>query len=240
MKSNKEKTIQDEKMVKASTDYHIASFVKETNQKNGPGHVSVATVKQQEGKTKINHTSFFPGAVGSLVNAVTFGSVPVGGQLANDYKEDLEEADHVFIKKCRPEEYKNGVQAQKKFEDDVKSGSRYYAVFGIINPLSSPVAAAYSAYQSSQLSRKKFEQTNGNAPKEDMCGIEVYDNDSHVQKKIEVDNCCSSSTHICNAAGVSVSNPLVPTFFPTELRQQGFEKIDKEEFKSRFVNNNKK
>lgn len=67
-----------------------------------------------------------------------------------------------------------------------------------------------------------------------MCGIEVYDDSSHVKKDIGVDNCCSSATNICNGAGIPVANPLVPSFFTKELQKHGFQTIDKEEFKSKF------
>ncbi|KTD00359.1 hypothetical protein [Fluoribacter gormanii] len=230
MHSNKEKT---EKKEKANAEYHLASLVKETNQQNGPGHVSISAVKQREGQTKIMHTSFFPGAVGSLVNAVTLGSVPVGGQIAEDPKQDIDEADAVLVKKCSKEEYKNAVKTQKKFHGEVKEGTRAYSVFGPINPISYPIASAYGAFYSSQLSAKKFKSNQGGAP-EDMCGIEVYDDSSHVKKDIGVDNCCSSATNICNGAGIPVANPLVPSFFTKELQKHGFQTIDKKEFKSKF------
>lgn len=44
---------------KSEAEYQIGVCVKDTNQENGPGHVSAMLIKKKEGKTKVYHTSFF-------------------------------------------------------------------------------------------------------------------------------------------------------------------------------------
>lgn len=71
----------------------------------------------------------------------------------------------------------------------------------------------FCAFKNSQLTAKKFESIHGVAPSEDMCGIEVYEDDCHVTAEVKLDNCCSSATHIFNGGWNSYIEPLHTNFF---------------------------
>lgn len=220
---------------KNGTEYNLVAYVKETNQENGPGHVSVSAVKQKNGKSKVSHTSFFPGAFGSLLNAVTLGSIPVKGQQADSHKEDFDEANHVLVKKVGKEDYKKAKQAQKEFSEEVKTGQKFYSVFGRANPCASFLASAFSAFRNDYLTTQAYKKNNGFHPPEDMVGINIYGNDDHVDAGTSTpENCASSSAYILSRAGVSMRSPLIPNFFTDKLEEQGFEKIDKKEFEKKF------
>ncbi|WP_019216106.1 hypothetical protein [Legionella tunisiensis] len=142
--------------VPEQTKYHLFAFVKDTV--DGPGHVSISAVKETTVKKKINHTSFFPGPLGSFINGITLGSVPVKGKLAPNHQEDLEEAEHVLVKPIDKEQYKSAVQAQKSFSRDVAEGMRFYSVFGTLNPLATFVTSFFTAHGNAHATIEKHKK----------------------------------------------------------------------------------
>lgn len=219
-----------------STQYMLATYIKDTGQENGPGHVSASIIKQRPGTpSKIHHTSFYPDSFVSIINALSLGSIPVVGRLADSHLEDLSEADHVLIKPISRDEYKRGLRGQSEFSSDVNRGHRFYSVFGSKNPL----ALVFSKYMSHQinagLTSKNYESIYGHTPPEDNMGIALFDDTVHVSSRdIEPDNCASSVTHLLKHSGVNLKNPVIPTLFKPELEKKGFEPISKNEFKSKI------
>ncbi|HAT1129393.1 TPA: hypothetical protein JFQ38_002114, partial [Legionella pneumophila] len=55
------------------TKYEFGVCVKETNNENGSGHVSAFTRKTKEGKSTVTHTSFFPSALGGILQRFSLG-----------------------------------------------------------------------------------------------------------------------------------------------------------------------
>ncbi|QMT60305.1 hypothetical protein [Legionella sp. PC997] len=222
---------------KSEAEYQIGVCVKETNQENGPGHVSAMLIRRKEGHTKVYHTSFYPGPFGSFVNGMTLGSVPVIGELAQDHKQDLEEADHVLVASVSKETFKGAKKGQQSFSKDVVSGRRMYSVFGKDNPIAHGMTHLFSGYKGAQLTVAKHVKETGYEPPEDHCGIHVYDNDSHaeIKKGPLVDNCASSVSHVLRKAGYKdFQNPKIPTFFTPELQKHGFVKMEKLDFMKEF------
>ncbi|KTC90318.1 hypothetical protein OQJ18_04445 [Fluoribacter dumoffii] len=226
---------------KSTTEYQIGVCIKDTNQENGPGHVTTLLIKKKEGKTtQIRTTSFYPGPVGSLVNGVTFGSVPVSGQLAPDHLEDVKEADHVLVKSLPKEQFKNAKQGQTEFNEDVKKGHRLYSVFGKENPLAKGMKRLVQGAGGAHMVVEKHKKETGCYPPEDFCGIHVFDDDHPTPPKVRIDNCSSSATHILRRGGIDFENPLIPTFFTSELQKHGFNKVDKDTFVKEHCNSSKK
>ncbi|MCL9683349.1 hypothetical protein [Legionella maioricensis] len=212
------------------TEYKIGVCVKETNQENGPGHVSALLIKQKEGKTKVYHTSFFPSMLGSIVNGITIGSIPVKGLLAQDHMQDVEEADHVLVTSIPKEQFQKAKDGQKEFSNDVQIGRRVYSVFRKANPLANLLSKVINGAGGAQSVIEKHKK-EGYYPPEDYCGIHVFDDDHPKIEKIRVDNCTSSVTHVLRKAGYNnFQNPGIPTDFTSELEKHGFTKVDKEEF----------
>ncbi|KTD68249.1 MULTISPECIES: hypothetical protein [Legionella] len=230
---------QQPKPQQAKTEYQIGVCVKETNQENGPGHVTAMLIKKKEGQTQIHTTSFYPGLLGSIVNGLSFGSIPVLGQLAKDHVQDVQEADHVLITSVPEEQFKKAVEGYTEFSEDVKSGHRLYSVFGKANPLAQGFKKIVKGASGAQLVVEKHKQEMGCYPPEDMCGIHVFDNDHPKVPKMRVDNCASSVTHILQSAGYSFDNPTIPTFFTSELTKHGFAKVDKDEFMKEHCSDHK-
>lgn len=213
-----------------TTEYQIGVCVKETNQENGPGHVTALLIKKKGEQTQIHTTSFYPGPFGSLFNGITFGSLPVLGQLAPDHVQDVKEADHVLISSVPKEQFKKAKQGHTEFSEDVKKGHRMYSVFGKANPIANGVKKLTQGAAGAQLVIEKHKKETGAYPPEDMCGIHVFDNDHPEVPKMRVDNCASSVTHVLKRAGFNFNNPIVPTFFTPELEKHGFTKVDKDNF----------
>lgn len=219
-----------------STQYMLATYIKDTGQENGPGHVSASIIKQRSGTpSKIRHTSFYPDSFASILNALSLGSIPVVGRLADSHLEDLSEADHVLIKPISRDEYKRGLRGQSEFSSDVNRGQRFYSVFGSNNPLALVLSRYMSHMRNAELTAKNYKSRYGHTPPEDNTGIAVFDNTMHVSSRnIEPDNCASSVTHVLKHAGVNFNNPEIPTLFKPELEKKGFETISKDDLKSKF------
>ncbi len=214
--------------------YQLVTYVKDTNQENGPGHVSVSLMKQRYGTNKITHVSFFTTALGSIVNGVSLGSVPVPGIISNDHEPDLNGAEHVLVKEISRNQYKSAKIAQREFTNDVVDSRRLYSVFGNLNPISRGLTFLFNQYRNADLTAEKYKEKHSCYPPEDHCGVTVYD-DNHVEEKIKVDNCSSLVTHVLNSAGFKFKNPVVPTFFTDQLKNMHeFESIEKSEFISKF------
>jgi hypothetical protein len=217
-----------------SRAYQLVTYVKDTNEENGPGHVSVSLMKQKDGKNKVSHTSFYTGPIGSFVNGISLGSVPVQGIVSNDHLSDLEQAEHVLVKEISRNQYKDGKIAQKKFSDDVDQNRRFYSVFGTLNPLPLLLTSLLNNYRNANLTAEKHHEEHNSYPPEDHCGVPVY-TDSHIGEKVKVDNCSSSVAHVLNGAGFKFKNPIIPTFFTDQLQvNHKFESVNKSEFKSKF------
>ncbi|HHF7375550.1 hypothetical protein [Legionella bozemanae] len=221
---------------KKEVEYQIGVCVKDTGQENGPGHVSTLLIKKKGDSTTISHTSFFPGPLGSVVNGLTLGSIPVKGQLAPDHIQDIQEADHVLVASVSKEQFKNAKKGQKEFHQQVESGQRAYSVFGKSNPIAKGLNSLANGCKGAQLVTEKHLQTSGSLPPEDFCGIHVFDDDHpKIEKKVRVDNCASSVTHVVQKSGfVDFKNPNIPTFFTSELEKHGFKKVEKVDFAKKF------
>ncbi|PWY54864.1 hypothetical protein DGG96_14675 [Legionella qingyii] len=221
---------------KSEAEYQIGVCVKDTNQENGPGHVSAMLIKKKEGKTKVYHTSFYPGPFGSILNGMTFGSVPVKGQLAPDHMQDVHEADHVLVTSVPKETFKGAKNGHKKFSKEVQDGRRMYSVFAKDNPIANGINKLALGCKGAQLTIEQHLQKTGSHPPEDMCGIHVFDNNHpEIKKGPRVDNCASSVTHVLRKAGYKdFKNPKIPTFFTSELENHGFVKMEKEDFMKQF------
>ena len=221
---------------KSEAEYKIGVCVKDTNQENGPGHVSAMLIKTKDGKTEVSHTSFYPGAIGSIANAVSLGSFPVPGELAPNHKQDIEEADHVLLASVSKETFKSAKKGQKGFSKDVESGRRMYSVFGKDNPIAHGLNQVAIGCKGAQLTIEQHMKDTGSHPPEDMCGIHVFDdNHPEIKKGPLVDNCASSVTHVLRKAGYkNFQNPKIPTFFTPELQKHGFVKMEKVEFMKHF------
>jgi hypothetical protein len=217
---------------KKDTKYEVVVCVKDTNNENGPGHVSGFTRKTQEDETTVNHTSFFPGAIGSLLNAITFGSIPVVGQLAPNHTEDLQEADHVLVSQVSEEQYENMKKAQIEFSEEVDNGRATYSVFGTSNPLANLIPSFLIGGEGAKEVMEQHIKDTGCLPPEDHCGIHVYSDDKHPEltDTIKVHNCASSVSTILQAGGFNFDNPKIPTFFTSALKDLGFEEVDKNLF----------
>ncbi|WP_392537191.1 hypothetical protein [Legionella sp. 227] len=211
-------------------EYHVAVCVKDTNQENGPGHVTALLIKKKEGKTEIRTTSFYPGFFGSIINGMTFGSIPVSGQLAPDHKQDVEEATHILTTSVTKEQFKGAKKGQNEFTKDVTKGHSTYSVFGEANPLVNGFKHLLHGAAGSQKVIEKSKKETGCYPSEDICGFHVYDDNHPEVPKIKVDNCASSVTHVLKSAGYDFENPTIPTLFTPALEKHGFSKVDKESF----------
>ncbi|QBR84857.1 hypothetical protein E3983_11140 [Legionella israelensis] len=212
--------------------HYMVTYVKET--KDGPGHVSVSVLKQKKTDSKVSHTSFFPGALGSLINGVTFGSVPVRGEMAPSHHEDLEEADRVLVKEIERDTYKKAKIAQKEFSREVENGQRFYSVFGHWNPIASTFSHLFSAFRADHMTKMDYTRRHGFSPVEDMCGFNLYDENEVKIDGIKTDNCSSSVRHVLNGAGMNIEHTLVPSLFTPKLQKRGFQEMDKSEFKTKF------
>ncbi|KTC97162.1 hypothetical protein [Legionella erythra] len=213
--------------------HFIGVFVKDT--KEGPGHASVCTVKKKAGEeTEVTHTSIYPGPLGSLINGMLFGSVPVRALLASTHEQDLDESDHVLLKPVDETAYKEAQATQRLIERSTSKGHTMYSVFGKFNPVAAMTSRFFSAHKSAQQTIKNYQDHLGVQPPEDMCGIVVYPNNSHVVEPVEVHNCTSTVGEVLRVAGVDVPETLVPSFFPPRLENTGFVRVDKKEFTSRF------
>ncbi|KTD75130.1 hypothetical protein [Legionella waltersii] len=214
------------------TKYEVVVCVKDTNNDNGPGHVSAFTRSTSEGEeSTVTHTSFFPGAIGSLLNALTLGSVPVIGQLAPDHQQDYDEADHVLVSPVSKEQYQDMKKEQQKFSKEVENGRSIYSVFGTTNPFANLIPSFLSGSEGARQVSEQYKAEVGCFPPEDHCGIEVYSNDKHpevVPEPMKVHNCASSITSILQAGGFKFDNPTIPTFFTSQLQDLGFKEINKE------------
>lgn len=209
--------------------YHMVAYVKDSN--NRPGHVSVSLLEQKGPGSKVYHTSFNPLGFWSLVNGMTFGSIPVFGHIETNHREDLEESDHIYRIKLTEEQFKRARKAQESFLRDVHTGRRLYSVFGSYNPLAHGLSHLFWAVKSALLTREKFFQEHFSVV-EDSCDIPVYPDEMHVSVKPTItDNCSSSVTHVLSKTGFSFKNPVIPTLFSGELEKQGFEKILPEDVK---------
>ncbi|KTD75131.1 hypothetical protein Lwal_3172 [Legionella waltersii] len=230
MQTKSETTTQEPtKKNKTPATYEVVVCVKNTNNENGPGHVSGFTSKKRDGQTSITHTSYFPGAVGSLINGFTFGSVPVPGQLEPKHEQDLKEADHVLKATLTKDQYKQMKKAQKEFSQEVESGQRTYSVFSTSNPLASFFPNVLRGGTGAKLVKEKL----GCEPPEDHFGMPVYDNDHPKVPKLKVDNCASSVTHLLKKGGFKFENPKIPTFFTPALQELGFEEVSKSMFSAK-------
>lgn len=210
--------------------YQIGVSIKETNQENGPGHVSTFVRKIYGHNSKITkHTSFFAGPVGCLINGLSFGSIPVTGQLAHSHSTDLHEAEHVMVTDVTKEQYQQAKTAQYQFQEEVASGKRLYSVFGGFNPLATCMSQLISVSTAAQKTHDHHKQNTGLAPTEDHCGIPVYDNNVHAPiTTLKIDNCTTSVEHVLKSAGFKFDNPHIPTFFTAELEKHGFSHINKD------------
>ncbi|KTC90315.1 hypothetical protein OQJ18_04460 [Fluoribacter dumoffii] len=218
------------------TEYQIGVCVKETNNDNGPGHVTALLIKKKAGVTRIHTTSYYPSAFGSIINGLSLGSIPVPGQLAQDHVQDVQEANHVLVSDVPKEQFKKAKEGHTEFSEDVKRGRRFYSVFGTANPLAKGCKKLAQGARGAELVVQKHIKETGFHPPEDMCGIHVYDNDHPTVPKLRVDNCASSVTHILRRAGYDFDNPTVPTFFTKELERHGFSKVDKDAFVKEHCN----
>ncbi|MFC7781458.1 hypothetical protein [Legionella taurinensis] len=215
-------------------DQHfIGVFIKDT--KEGPGHASVCTVKKKaDGETKVTHTSIYPGPVGSLINGMLFGSVPVRAMLATTHEQDLDESDHVLLKSVDETAYKEAKATQQQIEHRASNGHTMYGVFGRFNPLATMTSRLFEAHKSAHKTIRRYQEHLGVHPPEDMCGIVVYPNHSHVVEPVEVHNCTSTVGEVLRGAGVEVPETLVPSFYTPRLENTGFTRMDKKEFTGRF------
>lgn len=214
--------------------YQQAVYIKETNQENGPGHVSTSIIKKSEEDTIVNHTSFHPTTFGSIINALSLGSIPVYGKVINDLDSDLSEADHVLVKDITEKEYKAALKMQREFVKEVESGHHFYSVFGSFNPLATGFTLFFNTCKSAHKTAENHKDIEGFYPLEDHIGIPVFSNSVHVKvKESTIHNCVSSTCKILNAANIKIDNPVTPTNFTQELiTEHGFERVDKEEFSS--------
>ncbi|MBA2709709.1 MAG: hypothetical protein H0U57_03845 [Tatlockia sp.] len=220
--------------VEGKRAYQVVTYVKDTNEENGPGHVSVSLMKQKNGNNKISHTSFYTGILGSFINGVSFGSVPVPGIVSNNHEVDMNEAEHVLVKDISREQYKSAKMAQQEFSKDVAANRRIYSVFGSLNPLSLALTTLLNHYRNANLTAEKHKEEHSCYPPEDHCGLTVYDI-GHVEEKVKIDNCSSSVTHVLNGAGFKFKNPVIPTFFTDQLQDKHeFKSVEKSEFISKF------
>ncbi|MCW8397423.1 hypothetical protein OQJ26_01260 [Legionella sp. PATHC038] len=213
-------------------EYYIGVCVKDTNQENGPGHVSTFVHKVKDDTPKTHHFSLFPGLIGSILNGLSFGSIPVQGQYAQDHKEDIKEANDVLLKKVSKEQYKKAKQAQKEIKKEVDNNQCIYSVFGEQNPLASAFTKLFTGGTGAKLSIENHQKENGCFVPEDFDGsIGTLYRDHHhptSEPKIKVENCASSVTKILNQANISVTNPQIPTFFKQVMQEQGFVNVKKE------------
>jgi hypothetical protein len=216
------------KKVKTPATYEVVVCVKNTNNENGPGHVSGFTSKKREGQNTINHTSFFPGQVGSMVNGFSLGSIPVSGQLDANHEQDVQEADHVLVAKLTKDQYKQMKKSQKEFSKDVDSGRRCYSVFSTSNPM----VSIFPNLLRGATGAKLVKQKNGFEPHEDHFGFQVYDDEHPKVPKIKVDNCATSVTHMLKKGGFKFNNPIIPTYFTPALKELGFEEVAKSTLKN--------
>ncbi|MCE0723767.1 MULTISPECIES: hypothetical protein [Legionella] len=216
---------------KKEVEYQISVCVKDTNQENGPGHVSALLIKKKGNSTTISHTSFFPGPFGSVINGLTLGSVPVKGQLAPDHVQDIQEADHVLVASVSKEQYKSAKKGQQEFHQQVETGQRAYSVFGKSNPIAKGLNRLANGCKGAQLITEKHLKTSGSLAPEDMCGVPVFDDDHPKFEKVRLDNCSSSVSLVVKKGGfVDFKNPKIPSFFTSELEKNGFQKVDKVDF----------
>ncbi|CAM2841060.1 Uncharacterised protein [Legionella steigerwaltii] len=204
---------------KSEKKYEAVVLVKDSGGPAGPGHVSVTFVKKEEGGTpKKSHTSFFPGAFGSILTGLSFGSIPVLGQVEKNPEVDFKEANHVLRKEITKEEYKKGTATQDEFHKDTTTGKNVYAVFGTANPISEVVCDTYCK------SHVEGDAFSGIPPEMER-----------IAEKPEIHNCASSVTKVLKGSGLhSFSNPIIPTFFTQELKQHGFEEVDKKAMENIF------
>ncbi|MCW8407482.1 hypothetical protein OQJ13_00655 [Legionella sp. PATHC035] len=219
------------KSEQAKAEYHVAVCVKDTNQENGPGHVTALLIKKKEGKTEIRTTSFYPGFFGSIVNGLTFGSIPVSGQLATDHKQDVEEATHILTTQVTKDQFKGAKKGQNEFTEDVIKGHSTYSVFADANPLVNGFKHLLQGASGSQRVVEKTKKETGCHPLEDVFGFPVYDDNHPEVPEMKVDNCASSVTHVIKGAGFkNFENPNIPTLFTPALEKHGFTKVDKDSF----------
>lgn len=213
-------------------EYYIGVCVKDTNSENGPGHVSAFVHKVKNDVPKTDHFSFFPGPIGSLLNGLTFGSIPVLGQYAPDHKEDIKEANDVLLKKVSKEQYKKAKQAQKEIKKEVDTNQCIYSVFEYQNPFVSAATQLFSGGTGAKLSIKNHVSQTGCFVPECFDGSigTMYRDEHHptTEPKLTVDNCSSSVTKILNRADISFKNPVIPTFFKQVVQEHGFVKVEKE------------
>ncbi|CAM3022506.1 Uncharacterised protein [Legionella steigerwaltii] len=215
-------------------EYHAVVCVKETGEKNGPGHATAMLIKSKNGQTQIHTTSFFPGMFGSIINGLTFGSIPVPGQLAPDHVQDVAEADHILTTPISKQQFKEGKQGCKKLDQDVRSGHQVYSVFGKANPVANGMRFLTKGAAGAHLAVEKHKKETGSYPGEDMCGIHVYDDDHPTVPKMKIGNCTSSVTGILNKTGIKIEDPKIPSFFTPVLKEKGFTQVDKDDFMKKY------
>lgn len=216
--------------------YSVAVVVKNTGI-DGPGHVSTLLHKQKGDKSRVKHTSFFPAVSGSILNALSFGSIPVTGVLEADPIQDIREADHIVTSEISHQDYKAGREAQKELEKQVASGHCYYSIFANLNPLAAVSGSLINAYKSSELTARQHYNKYGFYPPEDAAGIPVYSNKDHTHSPTPIiHNCVTSSEKVLNATNISFdTSPVIPTQFGILLQtQHGFEAVEKSDILNRF------
>ncbi|QRN03973.1 hypothetical protein GH742_08890 [Legionella sp. MW5194] len=196
------------KKEKSATEkkYTMGVIVKNSGQENGPGHASVFIKKDEGGKTvQLNHTSFFPGGLGSLVNGATLGTVPVlgeNGHTKEAFMADLKESNVVLTKPLSKDEYRAVKNEKSVINKEIESGKVAYSVFGRLNPFANLFVGVKT-------------------PAEDHFGI--HHEDTVITSPKEVHNCASVVTKVVNASGTKIDNPVIPTLFTDKLRDAGFE-----------------
>lgn len=198
--------------------HKIEVQVKLANQKNGPGHVSMSLHKEEKGQRDTQHISFFPSTLGSVINALSLGSIPVTGRNDHNPLDDTTNADVIFYREVSADEYAKAVSVSQQLLEQKPN----YSVFGKYNPISTAITKFSAFYMSSEKSKSIHMQKRGFHAAEDDFGMPIYKDHEHIVMKRKSHNCVSAVSETLKPIGVDLEGCITPNSVAQRLHQQGF------------------
>ncbi len=183
---------------------YLEVYVTDTNEANGPGHVSTSMLREREDGTfeVAAHTSYMPVPLGGLVNAPLLGTVPVPAYNFSPETlraDDVLHANTIIRLPVSNEGLNRGIEKQIEIAKAVGEGRYFYSVTGGLNGLTCALAAVFWAYKVSEDAIKKHEEAEGIRPgvdPNDMLLLWIHNDVLEEAESSDVLNCTSAAEEV--------------------------------------------
>ncbi len=208
---------------------YLEVYVTDTNEVNGPGHVSTSMLRQlPDGRVEIAaHTSYMPVPGGGVVNAPLFGTIPVPAKNFSPEEirgDDVRHANRILRIPVSEEELQRGVAKQIEIAKAVSEGRYFYSVTGALSGITRGIAALIWAYHASERAIVQHQQEKGLRPEVDPNDMLLLLVEAEEQEASDVLNCTSAAEEVIRETTGCIA--LEGSVLPASLGSRVAELID--------------